>query len=95
MCGNIGFTGREITKKLDTETIRKGGLEIIEMPTAQCKVASELEEITVEVGGYPSFINYNKFREAQHRDDKFNIHNSSPKGFYFNLKSFKGRLSKM
>ena len=69
---NYGFTGREITKKLDTKTIRKGGLEIISMPTGKCKTNSELEAVTVEIGGWKGIINYNKFREAQYKDDKFN-----------------------
>ena len=70
--GNIGFTGKTISKKLDKKTIQNGGLKIINMPIANCKVASELELVTVEVGGYKSYIHYNKSREEEHRKDKEN-----------------------
>lgn len=62
---NYGFTGKEISKKLDKKTIQRGGLETINMPVANCKVASELELVTVEVGGWKSYVNYNKDREIQ------------------------------
>ena len=32
---NLGFTGKEISKKLDTKTILNGGLQIVTMPTAK------------------------------------------------------------
>ena len=68
--GNIGFTGRKLSERLDAETIRKGGIEQINAPVLNCKVASELEEITVEVGGYPTLVNYNKHREKAHKQLK-------------------------
>lgn len=70
--GNIGFTGRTISKKLDSKIVYKGGLQNIIMPIIECKVGSELETTRVEIGGYPSHIHYNKFREEQHRKDKEN-----------------------
>lgn len=69
MCGNIGFTGKEISKKLDTRTIKNGGLAIVTMPTASIKI--EEENRVLEVGGYRSFVNYNKHREKENKDIKF------------------------
>ena len=68
--GNIGFTGRLLSKKLDEDTIRKGGVQQITTPILNCKVASELELVTIEVGGYPTLVNYNKHREKQYKIDK-------------------------
>lgn len=65
---NLGFTGKEISKKLDNKTIRNGGLVTVTMPIA--KVSNEVD--TVEYGGYKSLIHYNKDRETQHNQDKFN-----------------------
>lgn len=65
---NYSFTGKEITKKLDTKTIKNGGLEIVTLPIA--KVSNEVE--TIEFGGYLSLINYNKDREQQFKIDKSN-----------------------
>lgn len=65
---NIGFTGKEISKKLDSKTIKNGGLQVVTMPIA--KVSSEPE--TIEFGGYQSLVHYNKDRETQHNKDKWN-----------------------
>jgi hypothetical protein len=69
---NVGITGREISKKLHKETIRKGGLETINLPILETKLTNEHDTLRVQFGGYKSFIHYNKFREQQHRKDKFN-----------------------
>jgi hypothetical protein len=68
--GNIGYTGRVLSKQLDDETIKKGGLQQVNTPILNCKIASELETMTVEVGGYPTLVNYNKHREKQHKIEK-------------------------
>ena len=68
----IAFTGRKISEQLDTKTIRKGGLTITNVPIVKCSLASEHETMSIEVGGYPSLINYNKHREKQHKIDKEN-----------------------
>ena len=68
----IAFTGRKISEQLETKTIRKGGLTITNVPIVKCSLASEHETMSIEVGGYPSLINYNKHREKQHKTDKFN-----------------------
>jgi hypothetical protein len=68
--GNIGYTGRVLSKQLDNETIKKGGLQQVNTPILNCKIASELETMTVEVGGYPTFVNYNKHREKTHKQLK-------------------------
>jgi hypothetical protein len=65
--GNIGYTGRVLSKQLDDETIKKGGLQQVNTPILNCKIASELETMTVEVGGYPTLVHYNKHREKQHK----------------------------
>ena len=65
---NWGFTGKEISKKLDNKTIQNGGLQIVTMPIA--KVSNEVD--TIEYGGYLSFTHYNKAREEQHKQDKSN-----------------------
>lgn len=70
--GNWNHRSSELTKRLDKETIRKGGIQQINAPVLHCKVASELEEITVEVGGYRTLVNYNKHRETQATIDRFN-----------------------
>lgn len=69
---NYGFTGRLLSKKLKKDTIRKGGLEQINTPVLNCKIASELETVTVELGGYPTLVNYNKDREIQHQKNREN-----------------------
>lgn len=66
---NWGFTGKEISKKLDNKTIQKGGLQIVTMPIA--KISND-EVDTIEYGGYLSFTHYNKAREEQHKQDKSN-----------------------
>ena len=68
----IAFTGKKISEKLDNKTIRKGGCTIINIPIIECNLASEHESMTLQVGGYPSIINYNKHRERQHKTDKEN-----------------------
>ena len=68
----IAFTGRKISEQLDTKTIRKGGLTITNVPIVKCSLASEHETMSIEVGGYPYLINYNKHREKQHKIDKEN-----------------------
>ena len=65
---NIGFTGKEISKKLYPKTIKNGGLQIVIMPIA--KVSNEVE--TIEFGGYKSLVYYNKDREEQFKQKKFN-----------------------
>jgi hypothetical protein len=65
---NIGFTGKEITKKLSPNIIENGGLQIVTMPIA--KVSNEVDK--VEYGGYQSLVHYNKDRETQHNKDKWN-----------------------
>ena len=65
--GNWNYKSSELAKRLSDETIKKGGIEQINAPILNCKVASELEEVTVEIGGYPTFVNYNKHREKQHK----------------------------
>jgi hypothetical protein len=72
MCGNWNYRSSELAKRLHKDTIRKGGIQQITTPILNCKIASELEEITVEVGGYPTLVNYNKHRETQATIDRFN-----------------------
>jgi hypothetical protein len=68
----IGITGRKISEVLDNEVIEDGGLVTIDLPVIECSLASEHETQKVQIGGYRSFINYNKHREQQHRKDKEN-----------------------
>lgn len=68
--GNIGYRASVLAKKLSKETIRKGGVQQINAPILNCKIASELELTTVEIGGYPTLVNYNKNREKQNALDK-------------------------
>ena len=70
--GNWNYRSSELAKRLSKDTIRKGGIQQIDAPLLNCKVASELEEITVEVGGYKTLVNYNKYREIQAQIDRFN-----------------------
>lgn len=65
---NIGFTGNEISKKLNPKIIKNGGLQIVTMPIA--KVTNEVDK--VEYGGYQSLVYYNKDRETQHKKDNWN-----------------------
>lgn len=67
MCGNWNYKSSELAKRLSKDTINKGGIEQINAPILNCKVASELELTTVEVGGYPTLVNYNKHREKEHK----------------------------
>lgn len=69
--GNWNYRSSELAKRLSKDTIRKGGIQQINAPILNCKVASELEEITVEVGGYKTLVNYNKHREIQSQIDRF------------------------
>lgn len=66
--GNYSFVGKEISKILDKKTIQNGGLQLVTMPTASIKIE---ENMILKVGGYKSFINYNKYREQEHKDIKF------------------------
>lgn len=86
---NIGFKGSLLSKKLDPKTVNNGGLEIINLPILNCKIASELELTSVEIGGYRSFINYNKFREEQHTTEKFN---KSMRKLRRNIRNKNGRM---
>jgi len=65
---NLGFTGKEISKKLSQNIIKNGGLQIVTMPTA--KISNEVD--TIEFGGYQSLVYYNKDREQQNKKDKWN-----------------------
>lgn len=65
--GNWNYRSSELAKHLNPETIDNGGLEQITTPTLECKVSSELEEVTIKVGGYPTYVNYNKHREKEHK----------------------------
>jgi hypothetical protein len=85
---NYGFTGRTLSKKLDEDTIRKGGLEQITAPVIDCKIASELELVTVEMGGYPTLVNYNIHREKKHKQLKQEKRSRSLKR---QIKRFAGR----
>lgn len=73
--GNWNYLSRELAKRLHKDTIRKGGIQQINTPVLNCKVASELEEITVQMIGDPILVNYNKFRERQYRKDRENNRN--------------------
>jgi hypothetical protein len=66
---NIGLTGKTISNNLQKITVQRGGTEIITMPII--KVTNELGEKKVEFGGYRSIIHYNKDREIQYRNHKF------------------------
>jgi len=61
--GNIGYTGKILSEKLDSKTIRDGGLQQITIPILRCM----LEIQKIEVGGYPSLVHYNIDRERQHK----------------------------
>lgn len=65
---NYNFTGKEISKKLDTNIIKNGGLQIVTLPIA--KVSNDDKVDTIEFGGYLSLINYNIDREQQFKQDK-------------------------
>ena len=66
---NIGLTGKTISKSLQKITVQRGGTEIITMPII--KTTNELGGKKVEFGGYRSIIHYNKERERQYREHKF------------------------
>jgi hypothetical protein len=66
---NIGFTGKTISESLEKITVNRGGLEIITMPII--KTTNDLGEKKIEFGGYKSIIHYNKERERQYRNHKF------------------------
>lgn len=68
--GNWNYKSSELAKRLKEDTIRKGGLEQINAPILNCKVSSELDVLTVQMGGYPTLVNYNKHREKQHQKEK-------------------------
>jgi hypothetical protein len=67
--GNWNYKSSELAKRLSKDTIRKGGIQQINAPIINCHVASDLELMTVEMGGYPTLVNYNKDREKQHKKD--------------------------
>jgi hypothetical protein len=70
MCGNWNYKSSELAKRLSKDTIRKGGIQQINAPVINCHVASDLELMTVEMGGDPILVHYNKDREKQHKIDK-------------------------
>ena len=72
---NWFYKSRVLAKRLSRETIRKGDIQQINAPIPNCKVVSELEEITVQMGGDPILVNYNKFRERQYGKDRENNRN--------------------
>ena len=86
--GNWNYKSSELAKRLSEETIRKGGVEQINAPILNCKVASELEEVTVQIGGYPTLVNYNKHREKRHKELKQHKRERSLKR---QIKRFAGR----
>jgi len=67
--GNWNYKSSELAKRLDKETIRKGGIQQINAPILNCKVASDLEPMTVQMGGDRIFVSYNKHREKQHKKE--------------------------
>lgn len=67
--GNWNYKSSELAKRLSEETIKKGGVQQINAPILNCHVASELELLTVQMGGDPILVNYNKHREIQHKKD--------------------------
>jgi hypothetical protein len=67
--GNWNYKSSELAKRLSEETIRKGGIQQINAPILNCHVASDLELMTVQMGGDPILVNYNKHREKQHKKD--------------------------
>lgn len=73
--GNWNYRNTELAKRLSKETIRKEGIEQINAPILNCRIASELEEATVQVGGYPTLVNYNKHKEKQYKKDRENNRN--------------------
>jgi len=66
--GNWNYTGRILSKELDEETIRNGGLQQINTPVLNI----QLQIQTIEVGGYASLVHYNREREKQHTKNKEN-----------------------
>jgi hypothetical protein len=67
--GNWNYKSSELAKRLSEDTISKGGVQQINAPILNCHVASELELLTVQMGGDPILVNYNKHREKQHKKD--------------------------
>ena len=65
--GNWNYRSSELAKRLKPETIRDGGIEQINAPVLNCKVSSELDVLTVQMGGDVVLVNYNKHREKQHK----------------------------
>ena len=86
--GNWNYKSSELAKRLSEDTIRKGGIEQINAPILDCKVASELETVTVEMGGYPTLVNYNIHREKAHKQLKQQKRSRSLKR---QIKRFAGR----
>lgn len=101
--GNWNFRSSELAKRLSEETIRKGGVQQINAPIINCHVASELDLLTVQMGGDPILVNYNKHREKQHKKDtedkrlrslKRQIKRFSCRNTYEELPSYDLRLDK-
>lgn len=67
--GNWNYRSSELAKRLSEDTINKGGIQQINAPILNCHVASDLELMTVQMGGDPILVNYNKHREKQHKKD--------------------------
>ena len=65
--GNWNYRSSELAKRLSEETIRDGGIEQINAPVLNCKVSSELDILTVQMGGDVVLVNYNKHREKEHK----------------------------
>lgn len=65
--GNWNYKSSELAKRLSEDTIRNGGIEQINAPILNCKVSSELDVLTVQMGGDPIIVNYNKHREKEHK----------------------------
>lgn len=68
--GNWNYKSSELSKLLTDETIQNGGVQQVNSPIMNCKVSSELESTTVQIGGYPTLVNYNTHREKQHKKNK-------------------------
>ena len=65
---NYGFTGKMLSKKLKKDTIRKGGFEIVDTPLLKCNLLDT--DACVEIGGFPSIVNYNKDKEQEFKKNK-------------------------
>ena len=70
--GNWNYRSSELAKRLSEDTINKGGVQQINAPILNCHVASDLELMTVQMGGDPILVNYNKHREKEHKKEIVN-----------------------